>query len=255
MLIDTHAHLYAKQFNHDREAALERARTEGVKKIYFPAIDSETHADMLALEAAHPDFCIAMMGLHPCSVKEADIENELKVIENYLTERPFCAIGEIGIDLYWDKTTLALQQKAFIQQMHWAQDLGIPIIIHSRESMDEVIDVLQKNSFYTEGGILHCFTGNIEQAKALMGMGFCLGIGGVVTYKNGGLEPVITEIPLKNLVLETDAPYLAPVPFRGRRNESSYVKHIAQRISEIKMVDFEEVAKVTSDNAGKIFSK
>ena len=164
-------------------------------------------------------------------------------------------MGEIGIDLYWDKTTLALQQKAFIQQMHWAQDLGIPIIIHSRESMNEVIEVLQKNSFYTEGGILHCFTGNIEQAKALIDMGFYLGIGGVVTYKNGGLEPVITEIPLKNFVLETDAPYLSPVPFRGRRNESSYVKYVAQRIAEIKMVDFEEVGKVTSENAEKIFSK
>ena len=255
MLIDTHAHLYVKQFNHDRKTTLERARTEGVTKVYLPAIDSDTHADMLSLEAAHPDFCVAMMGLHPCSVNEADIENELKIIEKYLTERPFCAIGEIGIDLHWDKTTLAWQQKAFIQQMHWAQDLGIPIIIHSRESMDEVIDVLQKNSFYTEGGILHCFTGNIEQAKALINMGFYLGIGGVVTYKNGGLEPVITEISLKNLVLETDAPYLAPVPFRGRRNESSYVKHVAQRIAEIKMVDFEQVGKVTSENAEKIFSK
>lgn len=151
MLIDTHAHLYVKQFNPDRAAILERARNEGVTHVFLPAIDSETHADMLALETAHPEFCTAMMGLHPCSVNEVDMEKELNIIEKYLAERPFCAIGEIGIDLYWDKTTLALQQQAFIRQMHWAQELHIPIVIHSRDSMDEVIDVLQKNRFYTEG--------------------------------------------------------------------------------------------------------
>ncbi len=255
MLIDTHAHLYVKQFNHDREAALARAHTEGVAKIYLPAIDSETHEAMLALEAAHPDFCLSMMGLHPCSVTEGDIDKELKIIEKYLSERAFCAIGEIGIDLYWDKTTFDLQKKAFIQQMHWAQDLGIPIVIHSRDSMNEVIEVLSQQSFYTEGGILHCFTGNLEQAKKLVDLGFYLGIGGVVTYKNGGLEPVIEGVSLKNLVLETDSPYLSPVPYRGKRNESSYIKHVAQRIAEIKMVDFDDVAAVTSDNATLFFSK
>lgn len=254
-MIDTHAHLYSKQFNNDQEEMLQRARTEGVTKIYLPAVDSESHENLLALEAQYPDYCVAMMGLHPCSVNENDAEKELKIIEKYISERPFCAIGEIGIDLYWDKTTFEIQKKAFIQQMHWAQDLGVPIIIHSRESMDEVIDILQKNPFYTEGGILHCFTGNTEQAQQLIDMGFYLGIGGVATYKNGGLEPVLSTISLDYLVLETDAPYLAPIPFRGKRNESSYIKHIALRIADVKMVDFEEVDKKTSLNAEKIFSK
>lgn len=255
MLIDTHAHLYVKQFNHDREAILTRAHTEGVSKVYLPAIDSETHEAMLSLEATHPDFCVAMMGLHPCSVTEVNIDNELKVVEKYLSEKAFCAIGEIGIDLYWDKTTFELQKKAFIQQMHWAQDLNIPIVIHSRNSMDEVIDVLTQQTFYTKGGILHCFTGSTEQAKKLIDIGFYLGIGGVVTYKNGGLDTVIENIGLNNLVLETDSPYLAPVPYRGKRNESSYIKHIAQRIAEIKMVSFEEVATSTTKNAQQVFSK
>jgi TatD DNase family protein len=254
-MIDTHAHLYSKQFNGDREAVLERARTEGVTKVYLPAVDSESHERMLELEAAHPDFCIAMIGLHPCSVNDESIEKELKIVEKYISDRPFCAIGEIGIDLYWDKTTVEVQKRAFIQQMHWAQDLGVPIIIHSRESIDVVIDILQKNTFYTEGGILHCFTGNVEQGQKLIDMGFYLGIGGVATYKNGGLEPVISHFSLEHFVLETDAPYLAPIPHRGKRNESSYVKHVAQRMADIKMTDFEEVSRVTTLNAEKIFSK
>ena len=254
MLIDTHAHLYSKQFNNDRAAMLQRADTEGVKKIYLPAIDSETHDAMLALEAAEPHRCFAMMGVHPCSI-DADFEKELAIAEDWLSKRPFCAVGEIGIDLYWEKKFFEQQKSAFITQMHWAQDLGIPIIIHSREAMDEIIEILQKNTFYTEGGILHCFTGNLEQAYKLIDLGFYLGIGGVATYKNGGLEPVIREIGLEYLVLETDAPYLAPIPFRGKRNESSYVKYVAQKISEVKIVDIKEVARVTTANAEKIFSK
>ena len=235
MLIDTHAHLYATQFDSDREAMLKRADTEGVKKIFLPAIDSETHAAMIALEASDPTRYFAMMGVHPCSI-DAKFEEELAIAKRYLSERSFCAIGEIGMDLYWDKTFVDQQKTAFIQQMHWAQDLGIPIIIHSREATDLIISILQENSWYTEGGILHCFTGDVEQAKKLIDLNFSLGIGGVATYKNGGLEPVIKEIDLKYLVLETDAPYLAPVPFRGKRNESSYIKHVAQKISEVKIV-------------------
>jgi TatD DNase family protein len=253
MLIDTHAHLYVKNFNADRLDMLNRAKAEGVKKVFLPAIDAETHEAMLALEAAHPDFCTAMMGVHPCSINAETLENELKVAEKHLSERPFCAIGEIGIDLHWDKTTFDHQKKAFVQQMHWAQDLGLPIIIHSRNSMDEVIAILQENPWYTEGGILHCFTGDLTQAQKLIDMGFYLGIGGVVTYKNSGLDVVIKALDLKHLVLETDAPYLAPVPFRGKRNESSYVKHVAQKISEIKIVDYKEVARVTTANAEAIF--
>ncbi len=254
ILIDTHAHLYAEQFDNDRPEMLKRADTEGVKKIFLPAIDSETHAAMLALEASDPTRYVAMMGLHPCSVA-ADFEVELKVVEIYLADRPFCAIGEIGMDLYWDKTFVEQQKTAFLQQMRWAQDLGIPIIIHSREATDLIINILQENAWFTEGGILHCFTGNVAQAKQLIDLNFSLGIGGVATYKNGGLEPVLKGIDLTHLVLETDAPYLAPVPFRGKRNESSYIKHVAQKISEVKMIDFQEVARQTSLNAERIFSK
>jgi TatD DNase family protein len=254
MLIDTHAHLYAAQFDSDRAEMLKRATDEGVKKIFLPAIDSETHAAMIALETSDPTRYFAMMGVHPCSI-DADFETELAVAERYLNERPFCAIGEIGMDLYWDKTFIEQQKSAFTRQMRWAQDLKIPIIIHSREATDLIISILQENKWFTEGGILHCFTGNVEQAKALIGLNFSLGIGGVATYKNGGLEPVIKDIDLKYLVLETDAPYLAPVPFRGKRNESSYIRHVAQKISEVKDIDFQEVARQTTLNAERIFSK
>jgi TatD DNase family protein len=253
MLIDTHAHLYVKQFNSDRLDILNRAKAEGVKKVFLPAIDAETHEAMLELEAAYPDFCTAMMGVHPCSINSETLENELKVAKKHLSERSFCAIGEIGIDLHWDKTTFDHQKKAFIQQMHWAQDLGLPIIIHSRSSMNEVIAILRENTWFTEGGILHCFTGDLTQAQQLIDMGFYIGIGGVVTYKNSGLDAVVKALDLKHLVLETDAPYLAPVPFRGKRNESSYVKYVAQKISEIKIVDYREVARVTTLNAEAIF--
>ncbi len=254
MLIDTHAHLYATKFDEDRAEMLKRADTEGVKKIFLPAIDSETHAAMLDLEAADSTRYFAMMGVHPCSI-DADFEQELAVAKRYLDARPFCAIGEIGLDLYWNKTFIEQQKTAFIQQMHWAQDLQIPIIIHSREATDLIISILEENSWFTEGGILHCFTGDVEQAKKLINLNFSLGIGGVATYKNGGLEPVIAAIDLKYLVLETDAPYLAPVPYRGKRNESSYIKHVAQKISDVKGIDFQEVAQQTTLNAERIFSK
>jgi TatD DNase family protein len=254
MLIDTHAHLYAAQFDPDRAEMLKRADDEGVKKIFLPAIDSETHAAMIALETSDPTRYFAMMGVHPCSI-DANFENELSAAKRYLDARPFCAIGEIGMDLYWDKTFVEQQKTAFIQQMNWAKDLQIPIIIHSREATDLIISILQENNWFTEGGILHCFTGNVEQAKALIDLNFSLGIGGVATYKNGGLEPVLKEIDLKYLVLETDAPYLAPVPYRGKRNESSYLRHVAQKISDVKGIDFQEVAQQTTINAEQIFSK
>jgi TatD DNase family protein len=254
MLIDTHAHLYATQFDNDRAEMLQRADTEWVKKIFLPAIDSETHAAMLDLEASDPSRYFAMMGVHPCSI-DANYEHELAVAKRYLDQRPFCAIGEIGMDLYWDKTFVEQQKTAFVQQMRWAQDLKIPIIIHSREAMDLIISILQENSWYTEGGILHCFTGDVEQAKKLIDLNFSLGIGGVATYKKGGLEPVIEAIDLKYLVLETDAPYLAPVPYRGKRNESSYLKHVAQKIAEVKMIHVKEVERHTTENAERIFSK
>jgi TatD DNase family protein len=255
ILIDTHAHLYVKQFQHDLPAVLERAESEGVHKIFLPAIDTETHAAMLSLEAQNPVLFDAMMGLHPCSVTDESLELELKAVENYLAERPFCAIGEIGIDLYWDKTFFEAQKKALVRQMHWAESLKIPIVIHSREATEAIIAVLKENTWYTQGGIFHCFTGTVEQARTIIGLGFWLGIGGVVTFKNGGLAPVLQEISLENLVLETDAPYLAPIPFRGKRNESSYLTYIAQRIADIKELDIDQVATQTTANALKVFSK
>ncbi len=254
-LVDTHAHLYVKQFQNDLETVLERANTEGVKKIYLPAIDAETHEAMLALEAAHPTVCTAMMGVHPCSINAETIDNELVIAKKYLSEHSFCAVGEIGIDLFWDKTTLDYQKKAFVEQMHWAQDVGLPVVIHSRDSTDVIIEILAENRWFTEGGIFHCFTGNLEQAQRVIDLGFYLGIGGVSTYKNGGLEPVLSAISLDYLVLETDAPYLAPVPHRGKRNESAYIKHVAEKIAAVKLIDFQSVASATSANAEKIFQK
>lgn len=254
MLIDTHAHVYAKNFLNDVEATLQRAKDAGITQIYLPAIDLETHEVMLELEAQYPTYLQAMMGVHPCSIN-ANYAEEMRVAENYLKDRTFCAVGEIGIDLYWDKTFLEEQKKCFIEQMHWAQDLKIPIAIHSRESMEITISILEENKWYTQGGIFHCFTGNAEQAKRVIDLGFYLGIGGVVTYKNSGLDVVVRDIDLNYLVLETDAPYLSPVPHRGKRNEPSYVKIVAQKIAEVKGVDYAVVAEMTTRNTEKIFNR
>lgn len=251
-MIDTHAHLYAKQFQNDTDAMMQRAFAAGIDTVFLPAIDSETHELMLAFEKKYPKNSHAMMGLHPCSVG-ADYEKELKIVERYLAERPFCAVGEIGIDLYWDKTFIEQQRKAFVKQMHYAEELKIPINIHTREAMDIVIDILAENKWYTQGGILHCFTGNVEQAQRTVDLGFYLGIGGVLTYKNSGLDAVVEKIDLKHLVLETDAPYLAPVPFRGKRNETSYVRYVAEKIAAIKNINLDDVERVTTANALNIY--
>lgn len=253
MFIDTHAHIYGKQFISDQKNMLERARTEGVQQIFLPAIDTETHADLLALAAAEPGYCMPMMGVHPCSINAADAARELAAAEAYLATHSFVAIGEIGIDLYWDKTTFELQKEAFLTQMAWAESLKLPIVIHSRDSMEAVIEVLTAAKWFTQGGILHCFTGNVTQAHQLIDLGFVLGIGGVATYKNGGLEPVLTEVSLENFVLETDAPYLAPVPFRGKRNESSYIKYVAERMAQLRGETIETIAAATTATARRIF--
>ena len=254
MLIDTHAHVYAKNFLTDVEATLQRAKDVGISQIILPAIDAETHEAMLTLEAKHPMYLQSMMGVHPCSIN-ANYAEEMRIAENYLKDRTFCAVGEIGIDLYWDKTFLEEQKKCFIQQMHWAESLKIPIAIHSRESMEITISILEENTWFTQGGIFHCFTGNTEHAKRVIARGFYLGIGGVVTYKNSGLDKVVKDISLDHLVLETDAPYLSPMPHRGKRNEPSYVKFVAQKIAEVKAVDYSVVAEMTTKNAMKIFDK
>jgi len=251
MLIDTHTHLYLKQFDDDRKEVIERAEAAGIKKFFLPNIDSQTIDSMLKMEIDFPDKCFAMMGLHPCSVKE-NYEEELQIVENWLQKRKFCAIGEIGIDLYWDKTFFKQQKKSFLTQVEWAIDLQLPIVIHCRESIDIVIDLLQPYNGKVKG-IFHCFGGTVDQAKKIMDLGFLMGIGGVLTFKKAKLDTVIQEIPIEYLVLETDSPYLAPTPYRGKRNESSYVKIVAEKMAEAKNISLDEVAKVTTDNALNLF--
>ena len=250
--IDSHTHLYLSEFAQDIDTAMLRAENEGVKKIFLPAIDSLHHKEMFLLEEKYSKICFAMMGLHPCSVKENYLD-ELKLVETQLKKRKFAAIGEIGLDFYWDKTFATQQYNAFEQQMQWALDYNHTINIHTRNATQETIDRVKPFANKGLRGTFHCFGGTIETAKQIMNMNFLMGIGGVVTYKRSGLEETLKEVPLEYLVLETDAPYLTPVPYRGKRNESSYIKIIAQKIAEIKNVSIEEVAKITTENAEKIY--
>jgi TatD DNase family protein len=252
--IDTHAHLYATEFDEDRAEMLARAQAANVNRVYLPAIDSSTHTAMLRLEAEHPEYCVAMMGLHPCYVKE-NVAEELAIVESYLKQRSFVAIGEIGLDLYWDKTFFEQQKMAFRQQIRWAIDLDIPIVIHTREAMAETIALVREEKTTKLRGIFHCFSGTLSDAQEIIDLGFLLGIGGVVTYKKSGMDTIVQNIDIQHLVLETDAPYLTPTPFRGKRNESSYIPYIAQRIAEIKKIDLEELAVKTSENALRLFEK
>jgi TatD DNase family protein len=251
-LVDTHAHLYAEEFEEDRSDMLARAWENGLEAVYLPNIDSSSIPGMLKLEAENPGRIHAMMGLHPCYVKE-NYEEELAMVKSWLERRPFCAIGEIGIDWYWDKTFVKEQEIAFITQTKWAIEYDLPIVIHSRESMDQILELLQDLRHPRLRGIFHCFTGTAAQAHSAIEMGFLLGIGGVLTYKNSKLGEEIQDIGLEHLVLETDAPYLTPTPYRGKRNESSYVKLVAEKLSEIKGLQLEAVAEMTTQNALKLF--
>lgn len=253
-LIDTHCHLYSDEFTADIAAVIERATTEGVHKFYLPAIDSSTHTNMLLLEEKEPGKCIAMMGLHPCSVNNTYLD-ELKLVEAWLGKRRFAAVGEIGLDFYWDKTYTHEQYAAFRKQIELALQYRLPIVIHTRNAMAETIGVVKEYAGKGLKGIFHCFGGTYEEAVAVIDMGFYLGIGGVVTYKNSGLSAVLEKIDLQHLVLETDAPYLTPVPLRGKRNESSYLKLIADKLAAIKNCSVEEVAAATTANAKKIFGE
>lgn len=234
-LIDTHCHLYLEDFKNDMDEVVQRAITAGVQKFYLPAIDSETTNEMFLLEAKYPAQFFAMMGLHPCSVKE-NYKEELKMVENWLTKRKFAAIGEIGLDFYWDKTFTSQQYEAFDIQMQWALDYHLPIVIHTRNAMQETIERVKPFSKKGLKGIFHCFSGSYESARQIVDMGFLLGIGGVLTYKNAGLPAALEKISLDNMVLETDAPYLTPVPFRGKRNESSYVQYVVELLAKVKNV-------------------
>jgi TatD DNase family protein len=254
MLVDTHTHIYLDQFDDDRAEMMQRAKDNGVEKFYLPNIDSSSIDAMLNLEKLHPGTCVAMMGLHPCSVKE-NYKEELAIVKSWLDKRVFCAIGEIGIDLHWDTSTFEIQKEAFRTQIKWAKELDVPVVIHSRKSTKEVIDVLREEKDDRLRGIFHCFGGSVEEAKSIIDLGFYLGIGGVVTFKKAGLDKTMEDIPLENVVLETDSPYLSPSPYRGKRNESGYVKLVAEKLATIKNRTLEEVAEITSKNALDIFEK
>lgn len=254
MLIDTHSHIYLPEFDADRPKMLENAEKAGVGKIFMPAIDSSTHDVMLRVEKENSSVCMSMIGLHPCSVKE-NYEDELRIVSDFLEQRTFIAIGETGLDFYWDKTFTTQQYEAFHKQIEWAIHFDFPVVIHSRNSIDECIKVIAENQHGQLKGVFHCFSGNIEQANQIIDLGFYLGIGGVVTFKNSGLDKVMKTIDLEKIVLETDAPYLAPVPFRGKRNEPAYLKYVVEKLAEIKNLSVEEIAMVTTANSEKLFGK
>ena len=250
-LIDTHCHLYLEDFKADLADYMKRAMEQGVKKIYMPALDQSHYESMISLENQYPEMCYAMAGIHPCYVKE-NYRQELDFLNKILLERKFAAIGEIGLDYYWDRSFDEYQMICFREQISLAKMYKLPIVIHSRSSMNECIDVVKSEK---DGltGVFHCFSGTYENARDIIDCGLFLGIGGVVTYKNAGLAEVVANIPLEHIVLETDAPYLTPVPFRGKRNESSYLKFIVDKIAAVKGMTAEEVAAVTTANAGNVF--
>jgi TatD DNase family protein len=249
-MIDTHAHIYLPEFDKDREQIILNAKGNGVEKILMPAIDSSTHENMFRVEEEF-EGCISMIGLHPCSVKENYIE-ELAIVKKYLAERNFIAIGEIGLDFYWDVSFKEQQYKAFEEQIQLAISNSLPIVIHSRNSINECIEVVKK--FPESKGVFHCFSGNEEQAKRIIDLDFMLGIGGVVSFKNAGLDKVIEKVGINNIILETDAPYLTPVPFRGKRNEPAYLKFVAEKLIDITGNTLKEIEGVTTSNAERLFN-
>lgn len=251
-MIDTHSHLYAEEFDADRDLMLDRAKLAGISRIYMPAIDSTTHQGLMALSESHPDYCIPMMGLHPCYVDE-NMEQELSIVQDWLEKKQFAAIGEVGLDFYHSTAFSDKQREAFRRQIEMALSHTLPLIIHSRSSMDECIKMIATHGQGLVKGIFHCFGGDLRQANKILELGFLLGIGGVVTYKNAGLASIVEALPLEALVLETDAPYLSPVPYRGKRNETAYITEVAKKIASIKGVDLEAVIEITNANAKKIF--
>ncbi len=252
ILTDTHTHLYSKEFDSDRKEAIQKAMDKGITRFFIPAIDASHTASMYELEGQFPENVFLMMGLHPTSVKE-NFEEELQHIEEQFEKRDFFAVGEIGIDLYWDKTLLENQQIAFKRQIQLAKRKKLPIVIHCRDAFDEVFEVLESEKGEDLFGIFHCFTGNKEQALKAISYNMKLGIGGVVTFKNGGLDKFLAEIPVDQIVLETDSPYLAPAPFRGKRNESAHIQMIAEKVAELYGLDIADVAAITTKNSKDIF--
>lgn len=252
MLTDTHTHLYSDAFNEDQKEMVQRAREAGVTRFFIPAIDAGSTQAMYQLEQDFPGEIFLMMGLHPTSVKE-NYKSELAHVYEQFENRNFYAVGEIGIDLYWDKSTLEIQQRAFRAQIQLAKKYKLPIVIHCRDAFDEIFEVLETERSDDLFGIFHCFTGTLEQAHKAIGYNMKLGIGGVVTFKNGKINTFLQQIDIKHIVLETDSPYLSPVPFRGKRNESSYLALICKKVAEIYQISEEEVAKITTQNSKDVF--
>ncbi len=249
---DTHTHLYSEEFDNDRTQTIQRAINSGVSRFFIPSIDSNSTKSMYDLEKQFPKNIFLMIGLHPCYVKKNYLE-ELRHVETELSTRKFLAIGEIGIDLYWDKTTLEIQKKAFRHQIHLAKKYKLPINIHCREAFDEIFEILESEKSNDLFGIFHCFSGTFEQAQQAISLNMKLGVGGVVTFKNGKLDQFINQIDIKNIVLETDSPYLAPIPYRGKRNESTYILNVAQKLSEIYNLPLSEIAQITTQNSKDVF--
>jgi len=253
ILTDTHTHLYSSQFQEDRPEMMQRALDAGVSRFFIPAIDSTYTQKMYDLEQQYPSTVFLMMGLHPCYVKPETFEAELQHVENEFSKRKFYAVGEIGIDLYWDKTTLDIQKIAFKRQIQLAKKLKLAINIHCRDAFDEIFEVLESEKSDDLFGIFHCFSGDFEQANRAISLNMKLGIGGVATFKNGKIDQFLNQINLKHIVLETDSPYLAPAPHRGKRNESSYTLLVAQKLAEIYQLPVEEIAQITTENSKAIF--
>ncbi len=252
MITDTHTHLYSEQFDQDRDAMIQRAKDAGVQRFFIPAIDSSYTERMFSLKENYPSDVFLMMGLHPTSVKE-NFKSELQHVKDWIDKKSFVAIGEIGIDLYWDKSFLAEQQEAFKLQIQWAKQKNLPIVIHCRDAFDEIFEILELEKATNLRGIFHCFTGTLEQAKKAISYNMKLGIGGVATFKNGKIDTFLSQIPLQNIVLETDAPYLSPVPFRGKRNESSYITYVVEKLAAIYEVSFNDITKITTKNSKEVF--
>lgn len=252
-MIDTHAHIYATEFDTDRDQVVKRALAQGIDKILLPNIDLDSIGPMLRTEAQYPDVCRSMMGLHPCYV-DGNVKQSLEVIYSWFEKHNFIAVGEIGIDLYWDKTYKAEQEMAFITQLNWAKEMKLPVVIHTRDSIEETLALLRNEQDGSLSGVFHCFGGSVEEAKAINDLGFHLGLGGVSTFKNGGMDKVIPHLDMDYVILETDCPYLAPVPHRGKRNEPAYTALVAQRVADLREMSIEQVDNLTTHNAKTLFS-
>jgi len=252
IFIDSHTHLYLENFDDDRSQVMENAISSGIKYMLLPAIDISTFEQMKLLTNAYPENCFPMIGVHPTSVKENYLE-ELDLVETELEKGGYCAIGEIGIDLYWDKTFAEQQRIAFRHQLQLAKKYNLAVAIHNRDSFDDVYEIVKDEQDGNLKGVFHCFTGNLEDAKKIMEVGFHMGIGGIVTFKNSGQDKIVKDIPMESILLETDSPFLTPTPYRGKRNESAYIKLIAKKIAEVKNIEIEQIAETTTNNCIALF--